>query len=115
MNPIEFYSLLGAAAVAIVLLILILVRPRGAAGDGATTLALVQQHQQQSLERIDRVEREVRLQLQASAQATRQDLAAGLAQFQAAVKTPVLIVSDVGKRVLVSNRPLPAPLPSTSP
>ena len=84
MSPIEFYSLLGAAIVAIVLLLLILLRPRGAAGDGATTLALVQQHQQQSLERIDRVEREVRLQLQASAQATRQDLAAGLAQFQAA-------------------------------
>ena len=84
MSPIEFYSLLGAAIAAIVLLLWLLLRPRGAAGDGATTLALVQQHQQQSLERIDRVEREVRLQLQASAQATRQDLAAGLAQFQAA-------------------------------
>ncbi len=84
MSPIEFYSLLGAALVALVLLLLILLRPRGAPGDGATTLALVQQHQQQSLERIDRVEREVRLQLQTSAQATRQDLAAGLAQFQAA-------------------------------
>ena len=84
MSPIEFYSLLGAAIVAIVLLLLILLRPRGAAGDGATTLALVQQHQQQSLERIDRVEREVRLQLQASAQAARQDLATSLAQFQAA-------------------------------
>ena len=41
MSPIEFYSLLGAAAVAIVLLLLLLLRPRGAAGDGATTLALL--------------------------------------------------------------------------
>ena len=40
MSPIEFYSLLGAAIAAIVLLFLLLLRPRGAAGDGATTLAL---------------------------------------------------------------------------
>jgi DNA recombination protein RmuC len=37
-----------------------------------------------SLERIDRVEREVRIQLQTSAQATRQDMGASLAQFHAA-------------------------------
>jgi len=85
MSAMDFYILLGALVVVMALLVLLLVRPRGSSGaDGATTLALVQQHQQQSLERIDRVEREVRLQLQASAQATRQDLASSLAQFQAA-------------------------------
>lgn len=85
MSAMDFYILLGALVVVMALLVLLMVRPRGSSGaDGATTLALVQQHQQQSLERIDRVEREVRLQLQASAQATRQDLASGLAQFQAA-------------------------------
>ncbi|CDG81852.1 DNA recombination protein RmuC [Janthinobacterium agaricidamnosum] len=87
MGQSEFFILLAGVAVAIVLQIVSLLRGRssGAGGtDGAANLALLQQHQQQSLERIDRVEREVRLQLQASAQSTRQELSAGLAQFHAA-------------------------------
>ncbi len=87
MSQSEFLILLAAVAVVIVLQIVNLLRGRtsGAGGsDGAAQLALLQQHQQQSLERIDRVEREVRLQLQASAQSTRQELSAGLAQFHAA-------------------------------
>jgi DNA recombination protein RmuC len=43
-----------------------------------------QQSQELTLERIDRVEREVRMQLQTSAQATRQEMGASLAQFHAA-------------------------------
>jgi 4-amino-4-deoxy-L-arabinose transferase-like glycosyltransferase len=38
-----------------------------------------------------------------------------LLQLQAAVKTPAVVVSSVGKRVLVSNRPVPGLLPSPSP
>ncbi|WP_409032413.1 DNA recombination protein RmuC [Janthinobacterium sp. CG_23.3] len=47
-------------------------------------LQQLQQSQQLSLERIERVEREVRMQLQSSAQATRQELSAALAQSHAA-------------------------------
>ena len=77
MTLTEFFILL-AAVVLIVLQLLTLWRTR--AGDGAASLALLQQHQQLSLERIDRVER----QLQLSAQATRQELSASLAQYHAA-------------------------------
>lgn len=78
MTSTEFFVLLAAAIGIAALQLLTLWRGRAGAGDA--TLALLQQHQQQSLERIDRVER----QLQLSAQATRQELSASLAQFHAA-------------------------------
>lgn len=87
MDQIQFLSLLAALAVVVVLQIVALLRGRAGTGANSNTSehqALLQQHQQQSLERIDRVEREVRLQLQASAQATRQELSASLAQSHAA-------------------------------
>jgi len=72
MTSIQFFTLLLAAVVVITLLIVLLLRGRG--GDaGAASL----------LEGLDRLERDMRLQLQASAQATRQELSAGLAQSQA--------------------------------
>ena len=86
MTPTEFFVLLAAAACVIALQIATLWRGRrspGASPDAAFWPQL-QQLQQHSLERIDHVEREVRLQLQTSAQATRQELSAALAQFHAA-------------------------------
>ncbi len=82
MTEIEFLALLLMAGSALILQIAALRRGRGGAADA--TQALLQHYQQQSLERIDRVEREVRMQLQSSAQATRQELSASLAQFHAA-------------------------------
>ena len=86
MTPIEFFVLLAAAACVIALQIATLWRGRGGAGNApdAALWPQLQQLQQHSLERIDRVEREVRMQLQTSAQATRQELSAALAQFHAA-------------------------------
>ena len=87
MTLIEFFVLLLAAAIGIALHIAAL-RRAGGSDSGAATLALLLQHQQKfhelNLERIDRVEREVRLQLQTSAQSTRQELSASLAQSHAA-------------------------------
>ncbi|MDC8759354.1 DNA recombination protein RmuC [Janthinobacterium fluminis] len=80
MSHFEFLALLAGVAIVIALQAALLWR-RGSGGDDA---ALLQQLQQHSLERIDRVEREVRMQLQASAQATRQELSAALAQFHGA-------------------------------
>jgi len=60
MSQIEFFVLLAALAVVIVLQVLALLRARGGAGPAEGGLA----------ERIERVEREVRLQLQTTAQAT---------------------------------------------
>ncbi|MBC7859801.1 MAG: DNA recombination protein RmuC [Burkholderiaceae bacterium] len=79
MTSTEFFVLLAAAIGIAALQLLTLWRGR-AAGAGDASVALLQQHQQQSLERLDRVER----QLQLSAQATRQELSASLAQFHAA-------------------------------
>jgi DNA recombination protein RmuC len=79
MTSTQFFVLLAVAAGIVALQLLTLWRGR-AAGAGDTSVALLQQHQQQSLERLDRVER----QLQLSAQATRQELSASLAQFHAA-------------------------------
>ena len=86
MTPTEFFVLLAAAACVIALQIATLWRGRGGAGNApdAALWPQLQQLQQHSLERIDRVEREVRMQLQTSAQATRQELSAALAQFHAA-------------------------------
>ena len=86
MTPTEFFVLLAAAACVIALQIATRWRGRGGAGNApdAALWPQLQQLQQHSLERIDRVEREVRMQLQTSAQATRQELSAALAQFHAA-------------------------------
>ncbi|MQA40045.1 DNA recombination protein RmuC [Rugamonas aquatica] len=71
MSQIEFFVLLAALAVVIVLQVLSLLRARGGAGANADGgLA----------ERIERVEREVRMQLQTTAQATH---AASVQQFEA--------------------------------
>ena len=67
MTQTEFLILAAAAAIVIVLQLVALLRGRG--GDGA---------------RFDRIERELRTELQSSAQATRQDVGASLAQYHAA-------------------------------
>jgi DNA recombination protein RmuC len=74
MTNIEFIVLLAVGAAVLALQVLALLRAR--AGTGANEAGLA--------ERIERVEREVRMQLQATAQASRQDTAQLLAQAQAA-------------------------------
>jgi DNA recombination protein RmuC len=76
MSHTEFWALLAAVVVVIALQLAALLRARGGGADAE----LARWHQQQSLERIDRVEH----QLHSSAQATRQELTASLAQFHAA-------------------------------
>ena len=68
MNQIEFLILLAALAAVIVLQVLVLLRSKGAAAGGDLA------------ERIERVEREVRMQLQTTAQASN---AANVQQFEA--------------------------------
>jgi DNA recombination protein RmuC len=72
MSQIEFFVLLAALAVVIVLQLLALLRGRAGAGGVAPGVDLA--------ERIERVEREVRMQLQATAQASN---AASVQQFEA--------------------------------
>src|SRR5471030_272235 len=73
MNQIEFTVLLAALFVVIMLQLIALLRARGG---GAADAGLA--------ERIERVEREVRMQLQATAQASRQETAQHLSQAHAA-------------------------------
>jgi DNA recombination protein RmuC len=83
----EFLTLLLLAVLILAALIVLLWRSRSSALEPELLLAQRQYHEQSqelSLERIDRVEREVRMQLQISAQATRQEISASLAQFHAA-------------------------------
>ncbi|MBJ7309133.1 DNA recombination protein RmuC [Rugamonas sp. CCM 8940] len=78
MNQIEFFVLLTVAVVVLALQIVALLRGRtGGGGGGAGGGA-------ELFERIERVEREVRLQLQSTAQATRQEMGQSLAQAHAA-------------------------------
>lgn len=74
MTSTEFLVLLAALLIVIVLQIVALLRarPAGAGADGGMA------------ERIERVEREVRMQLQTTAQATRQDMGQHLSQAHAA-------------------------------
>jgi DNA recombination protein RmuC len=72
MTDTQYFILMAGVAVAVALQVLALLRARGSAGDGGDGA------------RFDRIERELRLELQASAQATRQELAAHLAQNHAA-------------------------------
>jgi DNA recombination protein RmuC len=74
MITIEFIVLLAVGLAVLALQALALLRGRAGAGADADGLA----------ERIERVEREVRMQLQATAQASRQDMTQLLAQAQAA-------------------------------
>ncbi|MBA5638218.1 DNA recombination protein RmuC [Duganella sp. LX20W] len=76
MTTIEFAVLLAVGLVVLALQVLALLRARAGAGAGPGEAGLA--------ERIERVEREVRMQLQATAQASRQDMAQLLAQAQAA-------------------------------
>ena len=96
----EFLALLLAAVVMLGLQIAILLRGRGGASDNSAALALLQQHQAQSLERIDRVER----QLQSSAQATRQELSASLAQFHAATVQQLDTMRSQGQAQALGGR-----------
>jgi DNA recombination protein RmuC len=78
MTHTEFLILLAVAAVAIVLQLIVLLRGRGGQ-DVAPQLLQMQQNLQQANERL---ERELRTQVQSSAQGTRQELGGTFAQFQ---------------------------------
>lgn len=81
MNQLELIALLLIAAVIIVLQIITVLRGRG--GDTAAQLLQLQnaleKHQQQTSERI---ERELRSQVQSTAQSSRQEMTGNFAQFQ---------------------------------
>jgi DNA recombination protein RmuC len=80
MTHTEFLILLAVAAVAIVLQLILLLRGRGQ--EVASQLLQLQQNLQQANERL---ERELRAQVQSSAQGTRQELGGTIAQFQQAL------------------------------
>jgi DNA recombination protein RmuC len=87
-------ALIVLACAGILMQIWILLRARGA-DSGQPLIAMQQaleQHQQQSSERV---ERELRAQVQSSAQGTRLELAGTLAQFQQALATQVTSVATV--------------------
>ncbi len=69
MTDTQFYILLIVAVIAVALQLALLVRARGGTDHGV---------------RFDRIERELRIELQGSAQATRQELTAALAQYHGA-------------------------------
>jgi DNA recombination protein RmuC len=93
MNSTELVLLLLVAAVLILQIILLL---RGRGGDASAALSHLQnelqQHQQQSAERI---ERELRNQVQTSAQGTRQELGGNFAQFQQALAAQLTSVATI--------------------
>jgi len=93
MNPIELALLLLTAAI-FILQIIVLLRGRG--GDATVQLSQLQnelqRHQQQSAERI---ERELRNQVQTSAQGTRQELGGNFAQFQQALAAQLTSVATI--------------------
>ncbi|WP_136420191.1 DNA recombination protein RmuC [Herbaspirillum sp. ST 5-3] len=93
MNSIEIIILLLSAAI-IVLQVVLLLRSRGA--DASSQLLQIQNalqgHQQQTGERI---ERELRNQVQTSAQGTRQELSGNLLQFQQALTAQLTSVATI--------------------
>ncbi|HJV80515.1 DNA recombination protein RmuC [Noviherbaspirillum sp.] len=93
MNSIETIILLLSAAI-IVLQVVLLLRSRGA--DASSQLLQIQNalqgHQQQTGERI---ERELRNQVQTSAQGTRQELSGNLLQFQQALTAQLTSVATI--------------------
>lgn len=93
MNLIEL-SILLLIAVVIILQIVLLLRNRGS-GDSSQLQQLqdaLQQHQQQASERI---ERELRNQVQASAQSTRQELSGNFTHFQQALAAQLTSVATI--------------------
>ncbi len=94
MTQLHFIVLLLAAAVVIVLQVIAILRNR--AVDIAPQLAQLQNelqcHQQQGSERI---ERELREQVQSTAQATRQELGSNFMQFQQALATQLTSVATM--------------------
>lgn len=93
MTPIELAILLLIAAV-VILQIVVLLRGRGV--DVSSKLAQLQnelqQHQQQTSERI---ERELRSQVQTTGQSTRQELTGNLAQFQQTLAAQLTSVATI--------------------
>jgi DNA recombination protein RmuC len=87
MSNTAFFGLFAAVALVILLQLALLWRGRGSGAAGSLEpfqqdlQKSLLQERQHNLDRMDRLEREVRMQLQASAQGTRQELSASLAQF----------------------------------
>jgi DNA recombination protein RmuC len=77
MSDTAFYCLLSAAAIVIVLQLIVLLR-----GRSADVSPLLLQLQQNLLQSGERTERELRAQVQSTAQGTRQELGGNFAQFQ---------------------------------
>jgi DNA recombination protein RmuC len=100
MNPTELVLLLLVAAVLILQIIMLL---RGRGRDASAQLAQLQnqlqQHQQQSAERI---ERELRNQVQTSAQGTRQELGSNFAQFQQTLTAQLTSVATIQNKQIDS-------------
>ncbi|HZW20578.1 DNA recombination protein RmuC [Noviherbaspirillum sp.] len=93
MNTIELVTLL-LVAVAVILQIVILLRGRG--NDTAAQLQGFQTEIQRQLQQgSERVERELRTEVQASAQGTRQELSGNLGQFQQALAAQLTSVATI--------------------
>lgn len=94
MNQTEIILMLLIAAVVVVLQIILLVRGRG--GDMTAQLGQLQNdlrtHQQQTSERI---ERELRTQVQATGQSNRQEISGTLAQFQQTLASQLTSVATL--------------------
>jgi DNA recombination protein RmuC len=86
MTQLEFYILLFAISIVMVLLAVLIVRPRN-----QNTSPLLMQLQQAN----ERSERELRQQIQTSAQGTRQELGSNFAQFQQALTAQMTSVATI--------------------
>jgi len=97
MTSPTFLVLLAALAIVALLQIVILLRARGGdIGPQLTQLQAEWQRQQQNgSERAERSERELREQVQSTAQATRQELGSNFAQFQQALATQLTAVATL--------------------
>jgi DNA recombination protein RmuC len=100
-----FLVLLAAVAIVAVLQIIILMRSRQT--DVAPQLAQLQNelqgHQRAANERSERSERELRDQVQSSAQATRQELGANFTQFQQGLTTQLTAVATLQNNQMHSS------------
>ena len=94
MTLIEFFVLLLAAAAILVLQVILYLRARPA--DSSAQLSQLQTDlQQHHSQASERVERELRAQVQNSAQSTRQELTGTLAQFQQTLATQLTSVATL--------------------
>ncbi|GGC18064.1 hypothetical protein GCM10007205_28850 [Oxalicibacterium flavum] len=94
MTELHFLILLAAVAVIVVLQLILLLRGRGT--DVAPQLAALQSELQRSQQQGgDRLERELREQVHASAQATRQELGSNFSQFQQALAAQLTSVATM--------------------